>query len=215
LPSEAELARRFGCSRNVLREALDALRQEGLISRVPGVGTFSVVEKQLYGHDLLRSLAEQLDDGAQRIITSPLEARLMPAPLSVSLMLGLKPDEEVVFFERRLYLDGTPLSVWASYLPASIAGDLLDCELSEDFYKLLEEDLRLHLGVAEICIDALCADEALASLLESEVGGPILHLTRLMRQSDGEPLELGFVHLRGERIQFVHVLQRYLEHHQS
>jgi DNA-binding FadR family transcriptional regulator len=39
LPSEAELTIRFATSRNALRDALDLLRREGIVERVPGAGT--------------------------------------------------------------------------------------------------------------------------------------------------------------------------------
>ncbi|MEV6859815.1 winged helix-turn-helix domain-containing protein [Streptosporangium subroseum] len=39
LPLDAALAREFGTSRNTVRDALDLLRDEGLIERCPDVGT--------------------------------------------------------------------------------------------------------------------------------------------------------------------------------
>jgi GntR family transcriptional regulator, transcriptional repressor for pyruvate dehydrogenase complex len=44
LPSEMELASRFGVSRATVREALRALASEGLINKVPGAGGGSFVE---------------------------------------------------------------------------------------------------------------------------------------------------------------------------
>ena len=40
LPTEAEMARQFGVSRTVVREAVKALAARGLIHAVPGRGTF-------------------------------------------------------------------------------------------------------------------------------------------------------------------------------
>ena len=40
MPSEAELTRRFGVSRVVIRQALGILEEEGLVIRVKGKGTF-------------------------------------------------------------------------------------------------------------------------------------------------------------------------------
>ncbi|ROR43812.1 regulatory GntR family protein [Kitasatospora cineracea] len=39
LPHEDVLAQEFGASRNTVRQALDLLRGEGLVRRVPGTGT--------------------------------------------------------------------------------------------------------------------------------------------------------------------------------
>ncbi len=39
IPTEAELCRRYAVSRNTVRQALNTLKQQGLISSHPGVGT--------------------------------------------------------------------------------------------------------------------------------------------------------------------------------
>lgn len=208
LPSEPELMLRYSCSRNALREALDLLRQDGLVARVPGAGTFAILRPEIFQHDGLQGLAEQLPDGSSRVKVNVLEARLMPSPIPVAKRLEITPGEEVVFFERRLFLDGTPLSLWSSYLPAAIAGRILDMNLEQDFYHLIEVDLGLRLGRAEVAIDAIRPDHSGAVLLQCDPASPLLHLTRLARRDNNEPVELGFVHLRGERIQFLSNVQR-------
>ena len=65
LPSETALADEFGFSRNTVREALDLLREEGLVERVPGVGTVVAGSKYLHGIDHLRGLAEALKGHGQ------------------------------------------------------------------------------------------------------------------------------------------------------
>lgn len=45
LPDEQVLARQYGATRNAVRDALDLLRREGLIDRLPGVGTVVVGQK--------------------------------------------------------------------------------------------------------------------------------------------------------------------------
>ncbi|RSM80933.1 FadR family transcriptional regulator [Kibdelosporangium aridum] len=54
LPSEAELSREFQVSRSTVREALRVLASEGLISKVPGAGGGSFVQK--VDHESLTSL---------------------------------------------------------------------------------------------------------------------------------------------------------------
>ena len=62
LPLEAVLAREFGTSRNTVREALDLLREEGLVERCPGVGTTVAAEKYPHGLHRLLGLAETLHE---------------------------------------------------------------------------------------------------------------------------------------------------------
>ena len=60
LPAENCLAREFGVSRNAVRDALDLLRAEGLVERVPGVGTVVAARKYPHGLDHLLGLGETL-----------------------------------------------------------------------------------------------------------------------------------------------------------
>jgi GntR family transcriptional regulator len=208
LPSEAELTIRFATSRNALRDALDLLRREGIVERVPGAGTFIVRAKAIHRHDRIQGLADNLEDGHRRVTVSLLDVELLPAPGPVAAKLEIEPGSEVVFLERRLLLDGEPLSVWSSYLPADLAGSLVGGDLSVDFYELIEDRLGMQLGSAEFATEARLADDLIAELLDVEAGGAILFLERLLRQRSGRPLEFGFVYLRGDRIQFVALVTR-------
>lgn len=60
LPAETQLAVEFGVSRNAVRDALDVLRAEGLVHRVPGVGTVLAAPKYPHGLDHLLGLADVL-----------------------------------------------------------------------------------------------------------------------------------------------------------
>lgn len=183
------------------------LAREGVIERIPGAGTFAVIKQHVNRHDTLIGLSEQLRV-AGRVTVVPHEIRLMPASAAVGAGLNLDPGEEVVYFERRLFLDGEPLSLWSSYLPARLARDLLYLDLEQEFYHLVEAHLGLGVGAGQVAIDAMVADRLTAPLLACPEGSPLLHLTRSLRCDTGEPLELGFVYLRGDRIRFVSVLER-------
>ena len=208
LPSESELTIRFSSSRNAMRDALDLLRNEGIVERVPGAGTFVVSNKTLHYQDRLQALSETLENGRRRIAVDVLDAGLMPAPETVAGRLEMPPGSEVVFLERRLILDGTPLSVWSSYLPADLTASLLQADLSLDFYELVETRLGLELQSAQLTTEARLADESVAELLGVQAGAPILFLERLLRERNGRPVEFGFVSLRGDRIQFTARVER-------
>jgi hypothetical protein len=60
LPDERLLAGQFDATRNAVRDALDLLRREGLIERLPGVGTVPAQPKVPHGLARLMGLAEVL-----------------------------------------------------------------------------------------------------------------------------------------------------------
>jgi GntR family transcriptional regulator len=205
LPSERDLIARYGCTRNVLREALQLLREEGLIRRVQGTGSFAIVSREVYELDALSSFAEQL--GRDRIKVDIVEARAMAAPAVIADLLSIDVGSDVLLFERRIRLDGMPIVLATSYF-TDVALGMLDEDLTEDFYDLLEGRIGLRLGKAEISVAAMPADRSVTALLSCPPTVSVLHLTRRLRTEDGVPLEFGFVHIRSDVIRFVELLDR-------
>ena len=198
LPSEPVLASDFGVSRNTVREALELLRREGLVQRIPGVGTVAGQRKYLHGIDHLMGLAETLPAAVRNEVRV---ACLVDAPASVARRLDLAPGEPVIHLERRRFADDLPLSLDLTYLPADVGEPLLDQDLAgRDVFALLEELTGRRLGAAEIVLEAVAADRHSAAILEVPAGAPLLMLERLTRLDDGRPVDLEFVRFRGDRI---------------
>ncbi|MEV0064014.1 GntR family transcriptional regulator [Nocardia sp. NPDC050718] len=200
LPAEAQLAVDFATSRNIVRDALTLLRDEGLIDRVPGAGTFVVAEKAVQGLDRLRGLAETFETRSDRVVNRVLLAEVVPATPLVAERLELEAGDPVVALERVRYLDGAPLSLDASYLTADVGIPLLDKDLTGcDVFGLLEAELGLPLGSAAVAIEAVAADPTVAGLLEVRAGSPLLFLERLTSTDSGRPVDLEYIRYRGDR----------------
>lgn len=210
LPPEHELVATLGVSRNVVRDALDLLRQEGLIDRIPGAGTFVVSAKQAQGLDRLRGLAETFAGADDWVVNEVLAAEVTEATAYVAARLDLAPGDQVVFIERLRRLRGQPLSLDASYLDAAIAAPLLDCDLvGQDKFRLLEDELGLTLAAAGLSIEAVSADAPTAELLGVVPGAPLLMLERLAYLESGRPVDFEFVRYRGDRLSLTARLSRH------
>ncbi len=209
LPPETQLAADFGTSRNIVRDALALLRDEGIVDRVPGAGTFVVARMAVQGLDRLRGLAESFDTGDDRIVNRVLLAEEIPATPIVAERLELDPGTPVVVLERVRYLDGEPLSLDASYLTADVGRPLLAMDLAgRDVFGLLEAELGLPLGSASVCIEAVAADPTVAGLLEVRSGSPLLLLERLTYTDSGRPVDLEYLRVRGDRFSLSSRLHR-------
>ena len=210
LPYEQELSIKLGVTRNVVRDALDLLRREGLIERIPGAGTFVVARKSTQGLDQLRGLAETFNGSGDWVVNQVIAAEIIDAPAFVADRLGIDAGDPVVFIERLRHLRGQPLSLDASYLDASIAAAVLEEDLvANDVFVLLEQQLGLPLASADLSIEAVAADSSTAPLLGVVAGSPLLLLERLAILEDGRPVDFEFVRYRGDRLSLTAQLIRH------
>lgn len=200
LPDERLLAAQFGATRNAVRDALDLLRTEGLIERLPGVGTVVVSRKVPHGLDRLMGLAEVLD--AHGTITNEVRAAgPVRPPGAVARRLRVPSGSQVVYIERLRRLGDMPLSLDLTYLHPDFGTALLDADLEgEDVFRLLERTSGRRLGAADLTVEAVNADARSAAELGVPRGGALLMVERLTHFEDGTPVDLEYIRFRGDRL---------------
>ncbi|GIH93516.1 GntR family transcriptional regulator [Planobispora siamensis] len=211
LPLEAALAREFGASRNTVREALDLLREEGIVERCPGVGTTVAGEKYPHGLHRLLGLAETLHEHGS--VTNEVRTMgLIEPPAAVGRRLGVAAGEPVVYLERLRRLNGLPLSLDLTYLVRDVGEPLFEADLERnDIFVLLEQVAGQPLGTAELTMEAVNADAHTAAVLDAPRGAALLMIERLTHLSDGRPVDLEFVRFRGDRLAMRGHLRRDVE----
>jgi len=204
LPAELELAAEFSVSRNTIREALAALKHEGLIDRGPRVGTHVAQRKYAHGLDALLGLKETFKDLGE--VRNEVRAAMpVTAPPSVARRLRLKPGERAVLVERLRYLGDLPLSLDLTYLAPDIGRQVLNHPLKnpleeEDLFALIEQVSGQRLGSAALALEAIPADAHSAATLQVPDGAALLMLERLTSLADGTPVDLEYIRMRGDRI---------------
>ncbi|RPA06253.1 GntR family transcriptional regulator [Gordonia sp. OPL2] len=209
LPPENELAAEWGVSRNAIREALDLLRAEGLITRVQGAGTFVTGAKLRQRIDRLEGLAESLAGHQLSVQNEVLSAREATATPSVADKLRIPEGSPILFIERLRSVANVPLSLDTTSLRPEAIDALAGANLAdEDVFGLLEEKLGVRLGQAENTVEAVAADKGTARLLGVRIGSPVLLLHRLSYLEDGTPFDLESVRYRGDRLSLVSVNPR-------
>lgn len=200
LPVENALALEFGASRNTVREALGLLRDEGLVERVPGIGTFVVCEKYPHGLNMLLGLGETLV-GHGRVSNEIRSAGSVSAPPAVARRLGLTEPTQVVYLERLRSLNGLVLSLDLTYLHPDVGEAVLAEDLAvNDVFVLIERLSGKRLGAADISVEAVNADPHSAALLQVPEGSALLMVERLAHLEDGRPVDLEYIRFRGDRV---------------
>lgn len=209
LPSEAALATEYAVSRNAIREALDLLRKEGLVERVPGMGTVVTGAKLRQRLDRLEGLAESLGGHRLPVDNKVLAVRPAPAPAFVATKLAIPEESPVVFVERLRSVGGIPLSLDTSYLRIDALAMVTEADLeTNDIFDVIERAVGTRLGWAEVTMEAVPADQATAGLLALRPGAPVLLLHRLTHLGDGTPFDLEAIRYRADRFCLTTKLRR-------
>jgi GntR family transcriptional regulator len=200
LPREAQLCADFAVSRNTVRLALGLLAAEGLVERLPGVGTTVVTAKYAHGLHRLAGLAETLHEHGE--ITNEVRAlTVIRPPALVARRLRIPADEPVVYLERVRRLDGVAVSLDLTYLPHDVGTPLLDEDLAHrDVFVLIEQITGQPLGSADISVEAVNADPHSAALLGVADRAALLMVDRLSHLADGRPVDLEWIRFRGDRL---------------
>ncbi|MFZ2241371.1 MAG: UTRA domain-containing protein, partial [Gordonia amarae] len=119
----------------------------------------------------------------------------------VAARLSRQPGEPVVFIERLRFLDDLPLSLDTTYLDPGIGAAVLRRPLeSNDIFALIEELTGHRLGHADLAVEAVAADAHSAAILAIPQSSPVLLMERLTHADGGEPVDLEYIRLRGDRI---------------
>src|SRR5215467_5530621 len=144
LPSEPELAIKYGAARATIRRALAKLQDEGLIYSRQAVGSFVAEPHVAQDLDQLFSFTEFMVYRGMKPGTRVIqkERQQVDDPESPVLhYLGLRPGAEVLYI-RRLRLGGAdPLVIASTWLPRARFPELLDRDLEhQSIYEIMAAD---------------------------------------------------------------------------
>ncbi len=135
LPSEPQLATRYGVSRQTVNNATKILRSEGYVRVERGRGTI-VRELPVLTTERMHRQAERTGTGQARgafqaeIERQGLEVRPLPevrvervpVPADAAGLLGIQPGEMVLARSRRQFANDVPVQLATSYYPLDITG---------------------------------------------------------------------------------------------
>lgn len=204
LPTETDLAARFGVNRHTIRQAVASLADEGLVSVEQGRGTF-VPERLL---DYPVGKRTRFSANMQRVDSAPghelLTAELVAADRDAAAGLGLRPGGSVVFARVLSTVNGRPVAIGHHYFAARRFPGMV-----ETFRETasVTEVLSRH-GVPdytrkETRITARAATAEECRLLRLPGGRSLLVSEAVNVDPEGRRLEYGVTLFAADRVQLV------------
>ncbi len=195
LPSEPDLARHLGVSRASLREALQVLERENLLTRRPGVGTYVTDRARLELHrglDELFSTTELIESHGYRAGVRDVHVREFATTVEMAGLLVVGCGARLVHLSRTRLADDTPVIQCEEYLPRHLleaAGiDLEELRGVTSLYAFLERRAGLRITTAEVNIRSSAATARLSARLGVARGHALLLLEQVHVAEDGQPI---------------------------
>jgi len=200
---EDDLMRRYSASRSAVRDALQVLAAEGMVTRRPRHGT-----NVRYGMGAV-ALQEMfpLASGRRtdRVTVMPGTQQVISAPPALAHRLETA-DTRLLRYEQLITLWDMPATARTCYIPLEHLPDPLPSNVvgvsaePDGWDRDFEELFGLPLAEIVSTVEATTADASTAADLGVLEGAPILAWEALLRGADGRPRILAYTYYRAEMI---------------
>jgi GntR family transcriptional regulator len=193
IPSEIDLARRYGVSQGTVRKAIDALAADNLVVRRQGKGTFVATHTE-ERTSLFRFLRIRRNDGRDVApVSRLLDVKRGKAGTDIARALALRPGDPVLLLRRVLDYAGEPVVLDEITLPASLFRGLTKARYDAyrgSMYSFFESEFGVRMLKAQERIRAVAADAAAARILGAAEGTPLLAVDRVTLTYGDRPVEV-------------------------
>lgn len=201
LPTEAQLAARFGVNRHTIRHALSGLVEEGLVRTRRGAGVFVAARPTDYPLGTRVRFSENLTAAGQRPDRTVHQIESRAATRGEAEALEVTTGDTLVCARGVSLGDGQPLALFESVFPAA---RLPGIEAALGRTATVTEALR-EVGVidytrASTRLTAVRADVTQALHLQLREGDPLLRSTSVNVDPAGVPVQYGRTWFAGDRV---------------
>ena len=194
IPTEKELCALLGVSRPTLRQALDTLTREGVLSRVKGRGTFVTQPKVTHeSTSFITGYRAESERNHHTVRTKVLEIGVIRAPEEVCAALELPAGARVTRLVRLRHLEGcnndAPVVYTTLYAPCKYFPDMAQLDFTDlSFYGVLA-DRGLDVRRASRKLEVVPPPPEVAAGLCLGPFEPAVYITSVGRMANDRPIE--------------------------
>ena len=187
--TEQALAEEYGVARGTIRQALNVLVQEGILTRAQGRGSFrSESADAQYNIMLTKELTESIRKFDANSALRGLSITVINATPAIADLLNIPHNTKVRRVTRIRIVDGVPYTYCVAHLRTDLIPAFYKRDYKSSLGKLIRYDLKVHIESRHCDIYAIAADETVAEALSVPVGTPVMKIMLLVYGRNQEPL---------------------------
>jgi GntR family transcriptional regulator len=186
-----------------VRRAIEKVAELGLVTAVPGKGTF-VNQPPLEAATFRLSEFEE-DMRARGLVPSSrlLQAQAVPADEETAAKLKVKPGRRVLRLKRLLYADGEPMVYDLKYLRYDPGQPILEAELEYmNLPSIMSHHSKALPAESRFVVKVGSAGVEEARLLDIAPGAPVFIVEQTIYTAQGSVVGWGVLVYRGDRYYF-------------
>jgi len=190
IPSERDLCERYGVSRITVRQAMANLTNEGLITTVPGKGTYVTLPRLKGDLQPLRSFTDEMSARGMKAKSKVLAASIESADENLANQLHVSTGTEVVKISRLRKTDGLNIAIQTSWLVHRQCPEILKFDMTDrSLYAVFRDEYQLVLTNAETSFCAALATPEQCELLNIQPPAAVLLVDQTTFLGNGSALE--------------------------
>ena len=203
IPSERELCEVFDVSRMTVRQAVDLLSREGIVSRRKGKGTFVCAPKLKQPLTSLTSFTMDMRGRGLSPTSDVISCAEIKTPDHVAERLNIKKGEPVIQLIRIRLANGRAHAYECSYLLYEKAKSILNIDFAHhSLYDVLEEQCNVKMSKAQEAIEVNMCPAEICKKLEIPVKSLAFYIERTTFDSENVPVEYVESHYRIDQFKF-------------
>jgi len=187
LPSEAELARKYGVSVGTARKALETLEDDGWITRKQGRGTFvSDPGEKRADRACKMSLVTTGENVFADCVSETLQIARTQVNAEEAEALSVPRGASVLRIHRRFLVQGRPVMLERQALRADMFPGLENVQdLPADLAKIFQREFGITVRQCTEALAAVAADTELSAALGCDLAAPLVALRRKVEDDSG------------------------------
>ena len=201
LPKEVTLSKKLGVSRNTVRQAVNALVNEGLIERKKGVGSKVVHKKITTRLDNWISFTKEMRNQGIDVVNYMVQNTLVNAPNEINDALTISQSKEIWKLEKIRGSKDAKYLYSVSYFHPRV-GITGNENFNTPLYELLEKEHDIIVSTSKEKISAISASKKMSLLLDVEKKTPILKRERIVCDLGDRTVEYNIVYYRTDYVTY-------------